>query len=204
MTTTDLMTDLNWRTMVMQMSARDISITSRHFGSVLAQLLVLTGKLHFVARVQFDFGQARPGPVQYLRRQLPERRVGFDRYGAKLVVVRDGDKLRLDFDGRETLEGNGFPVRGWGIKAANLFRLAALLDAATSQNRDEPVALPQFGQLQAGKGGLGHPADLLIVQAQRIGAVLVNGDFNIGHAQAQVIEDMIAARRPQFGRGLVG
>ena len=28
MTTTALMTDLNWRTMVMQMSARDISITS--------------------------------------------------------------------------------------------------------------------------------------------------------------------------------
>src|SRR5208282_1478731 len=132
----------------------------------LAQLLVLTSKPHLVARLQFDFGQTRPGPVEYLRRQLPERRVGFDGYGAKLVIVRDGDKLRLDFDGRETLEGNGFPVRGWGIKTANLFRLAALLNTATSQNRDEPVALPQFGQLQAGKGGLGHRADLLIVQAQ--------------------------------------
>ena len=60
MTTTDLMTDLNCRTIVMQISARDICITSPISALVLAQFLVLTGKLHFVARVQFE---SSPGPA---------------------------------------------------------------------------------------------------------------------------------------------
>ena len=72
------------------------------------------------------------------------------------------------------------------------------------QDGDEPVALPQLGQLQPGKGGLGHPADLLVIQAQRIGAVLVNIDLYVRHAEAQVIEHMIAAGSTEFGCGLVG
>ena len=45
---------------------------------------------------------------------------------------------------------------------------------------------------------------MFIVQAERIGAVLVNVDLNIRHAQAQVIEDMVATGGAEFGRGLVG
>ena len=46
-------------------------------------------------------------------------------------------------------------------------------------------------------------ADLLVAHAQRIGAVLINFDLNVRHAQAEVVEHMITACRAERGLGLV-
>ena len=45
---------------------------------------------------------------------------------------------------------------------------------------NEAVALAQLGDFEAGKGGLGDQTDLLIANAEGVGAVLVDGDFNVG------------------------
>jgi hypothetical protein len=57
--------------------------------------------------------------------------------------VRDGDILGLDFELGETLEGNGFPVRGWRIKASGLLHLATAPNSAKGQDWDKPVALDE-------------------------------------------------------------
>ena len=71
-TTTDFTTELNWSDhRERDERERDFHHQS-HFRFVLAQLLVLAGELHFVARVQFDFREARSRAVQNLRKAIPQ------------------------------------------------------------------------------------------------------------------------------------
>ena len=118
--------------------------------------------------------------------------------------MRNRDELRLDFHLRETLERNAFSVRRLYIKAANFFRFAAVFDSPANKHWNQPVAFAQLSHLEPRERRLRDLADVLVVQAERIRAVLINFDLDVRHAQAEVVEHVVATGRAEFGGDLVG
>ena len=105
----------------------------------------------------------------------------------------NGGEFGLELERGEAVQGNRLMGQVLDIEGPYLLRFIAVFDAEAYDHRDETVSLAQLSHLQALECGLGNLTDLLVADAKGVGAVLVDVDSEIGHAQAQVVMHLVSA-----------
>ena len=116
----------------------------------------------------------------------------------------EGGVFGLEIDGGEIVHGHEPAIQRADVKRADLLGFVAVFHPQPDDDRHQMVAFAQFRDFQSVKRGLREPADLRVVDRQRVGAFLIDVNLQRGHAAAEIIVNLVTARGPERGGDRIG